>query len=140
MTEIVPAAGGALTSPGGGGSNGFRSLAGRVTALATQALRLKEGMRQLQQHMARNASKASTLSEMCLQAEVDQVFVTQIAGVSEALHRVAKASGDLASSADEMEVSARGFRDAHQREYGGIHEAVNASPYRQPKPGFNRVR
>ncbi|MDH6107888.1 hypothetical protein P3T36_006347 [Kitasatospora sp. MAP12-15] len=143
MTDIVPASSGfAAPSPTGGGSggNGFRSLAVRVTALAAQALRLKEGMRQLQRHMAANASKAATLSEMCRQADVDDVFVVQILGVSDALQHVAKASGDLASGADAMETSARGFRDAHEREYRGVYEAVNASPYRQPKPGFNRVR
>jgi hypothetical protein len=35
---------------------------------------------------------------------------------------------------------ADGFNQAHENEYRGIYEAVNASRHRQAKPGFYRVR
>ncbi|MGW4806402.1 conjugal transfer protein TraB [Kitasatospora sp. NPDC004272] len=146
MNDIVPSPGsgrtparGPLPATGKPGRS-FRHLRGSIVGLTLQALRLKEGMRRLQSHMSSNASKASNLAEMSGQADVDQVFVTQIMGVSQALRDVATASGDLADSADAMEAASRGFNDAHEREYRGVYEAVQASPYRQPKPGFNRVR
>lgn len=133
MSEIVP-----VTS-GGGSGNGFLALSGRVTALATAALRLKEGMYLLKRHMENNATGARNLSEMCAAAEVEPRYTAQILEVSQALTRVAEASGDLAATADGMEANARGFNSAHRSQYRGIYEASNASPARQAKPGFYRA-
>jgi hypothetical protein len=120
--------------------NGFISLAGRITALSTAALQLKEGMHLLQRHMENNATQARTLSEMCDAAEVEPRYTAQILEVSQALTRVAQAAGDLASTADVMETNARGFTGAHQAEYRGIYEASNASGVQQAKPGFYQTR
>lgn len=140
MSEIEIASAAGAVSDGAGGGNGFLALAGRVAALTTSALRLKEGMFALKRHMDTNATAARTLSEMCHLAEVDPRYTAQILGVSQALTRVATASGQVADTADTMATHAAGFRDAHQREYRGIYEAVNASGHRQAKPGFYRVR
>jgi hypothetical protein len=121
-------------------SNGFMSLAARVTALSTAALQLKEGMHLLQRHMENNSAKARTLSEMCGAAEVEPRYTAQILEVSQALTRVAEAAGDLASTADATETNARGFNNAHQAEYRGIYEASNASGVQQARPGFYQTR
>jgi hypothetical protein len=139
MSEIEIASAAGAVSEGGGG-NGFLALSGRIAALTTSALRLKEGMFALKRHMEKNATAARTLSEMCHLAEVDQQFTAQILGVSQGLTRVAVASGEVADTADTMAGHAKGFDDAHQSEYRGIYEAVNASAHRQAKPGFYRVR
>ncbi|MCU1617398.1 MAG: plasmid transfer protein TraB [Frankiales bacterium] len=122
------------------GTLNFITLAARTTALTVAAAHLKEGMSALQRHMEGNATKARTLSEMCDQAEVDPQYTAQILEVSQALQRVAAASGELADTADQMEANARGFNDAHESEYRGIYEVVQAGQVRQPKPGFNAVR
>ncbi|WP_042370536.1 hypothetical protein [Streptacidiphilus neutrinimicus] len=139
MSEIeIPAAADAVT--GGGGGNGFLALSGRIAALTTAALRLKEGMFALKRHMETNATAARTLSEMCHQAEVDTQFTAQILGISQSLTRVATGAGQLADTADTMAAHASGFRSAHESEYRGIYEAVSASSHRQAKPGFYRVQ
>lgn len=132
MSEIVP-----VTS---GSGNGFLALSWRVVALSTAALHLKEGMYLLKRHMETNATAARNLSEMCAAAEVEPQYTAQILEASQALTRVAEASGDLAATADAMESDARGFNSAHEREYRGIYEAVNGSGVQQAKPGFYRVR
>lgn len=123
-----------------GGILNFVSLTARFMALAIAAALLKEKLHLLKAHMHRDAANALRVSEMCGQAGVDGRFLAQILEVSQAFDRVAEASGVLADAADQMEANAGGVRDAHQSEYGGIYEAVNASPYEQPKPGFNAVR
>jgi hypothetical protein len=122
------------------GGAGFLELAFRVTALTAAAIRLKEGTWALQKHMERNAGKARRLSDMCVEAEVDQEFSEQILEVGSALQRVADASGQLSATADTMAGHAQGFNQAHETEYRGIFEAVQASKHRQAKPGFYKVR
>lgn len=118
----------------------FVTLSARFAALVTAALFLKEGLHLLKNRMHDNADTARRLSEMCGQAGVDERFQAQILEVSQDFDRVADASGELANAADQMETHAREVDDAHRAEYGGVHEVVNASPYEQPKPGFNAVR
>jgi hypothetical protein len=48
-------------------------------------------------------------------------------------------AGQLGDTADTMASHAKGFDSAHQNEYRGTYEAVNASAHRQAKPGFYRV-
>jgi len=122
------------------GGAGFLELSFRILALTTAAIRLKEGTWALQKHMERNASKARRLSEMCTEAEVDAEYTQQILEVSAALQRVADASGQLSATADTMAGHAQGFNAAHESEYRGIFEAVQASKHRQAKPGFYKVR
>ncbi|SHN34599.1 conjugal transfer protein TraB [Actinacidiphila paucisporea] len=136
MSDLVHLPSGA----GDGSDNGFLSLARRVTTLAAAALMLKEGLFVLKARMERNSGTARRLSEMCGVAEVEPKYTAQILEVSGALQRVAQASGDLAATADDMQIKAQGFNSAHQSEYRGIYEAVNASGVRQAKPGFYRVR
>lgn len=118
----------------------FITLSARVAALATAALWLKEGLHLLKARMHQDAETARRTSEQCGQAGVDPYFLGLFLEASQSLDRVAEASGELANAADQMETNARDVHDAHQAEYGGIHEAVQASAYDQPKPGFNAVR
>jgi hypothetical protein len=138
--EALPVRRADTTADVAAGTPGFLTLAARVTALSVAALRLKENLWALRRHMENNADKARALSEMCDQAEVEPQFTAQILEVSAAFRRVAEASGELADTADVMEVNARGFNDAHDSEYRGVYEAVQKSAVRQPKPGFNQVK
>ncbi|MEY9961331.1 conjugal transfer protein TraB [Streptacidiphilus sp. MAP5-52] len=135
MSSIVPVP----AAPEGEGA-GFLALAARTIALSAAALRLKEGTWALQKHMENNAGSARRLSEMCTAAEVDDEYTQQILEVGAALQRVADASGQLSATADTMAGHAQGFNAAHDSEYRGIYEAVNASRHRQAKPGFYKVR
>jgi hypothetical protein len=119
---------------------GFLSLGAAVTVLAARALLLKEKVWALQRLFQRNADKASNMSEMCDAAEVDPQFTALIMEGSTALRQVAEASGDLVNAADVMQTDAQGFNDAHQGEYGGIHEVTQSMGVQQPRPGFNEVK
>lgn len=127
----------------GGAINGilnFVTLALRIMALAAAAALLKEQLHLLKARMHHDAQRARTLAGHLAQAGVDAHFQAQTLEVANAFDRVADASGELARAADDMETSANGVRDAHDAEYRGIYEVRQASPYAQPKPGFNRVR
>jgi len=117
----------------------FITLAARITALVTAAALLKEQLHLLKARMHQDATRARHLAEQLGQAGVDPVFQVQALEVAAAFERVAQASGELADAADQMEMNAQFVKDAHDSEYGGIYEAVQASPYEQPKPGFNKV-
>jgi hypothetical protein len=118
----------------------FVTLGARFMALAAAAVFLKEKLHLLKARMHKDAERARRLSEHLHQAGADTRFQAQSIEVSQAFDRVAEASGVLAGAADQMEANARGVKDAHQAEYGGIYEVANSSPYEQPKPGFNAVR
>lgn len=118
----------------------FVTVTARIIALATAAALLKEQLHLLKSRMERNAQQARTLADNLGQAGVDPRFQAQTIEVSQAFDRVAEASGIVADAADGMEANARGVRDAHQAEYGGVFEVRQASAYEQPKPGFNAVR
>lgn len=118
----------------------FLRLAARVTTLTAAALALKEGLWLLKRRMEHDADDSDTLAEQCAAAEVEPRFTGLVHEAGTALRVVATASGDVASAADLMEYQARGFGEAHQSEYRGIYEAVNASGVRQAKPGFYRTR
>lgn len=118
----------------------FVTLSLRVMALATAAMWLKENLHLLKARMRQDAATARRVSELCGQADVDAYFLGLFLEASQALDRVAEASGVLSEAADGMEANARGVRDAHEAEYRGIYEVAQASPYEQPKPGFNAVR
>lgn len=136
----VPAATGPPTF--GGLINGiinFISLAARFIALAAAAVLLKEALHLLKARMHRDARFARRVAEMCGQAGVDGYFVALFLETAQAFERVAAASGELADAADQMQMNAQFVKDAHDTEYGGVYEAVNASPYAQPKAGFNAV-
>lgn len=118
----------------------FVVLSARFLALAAAAMWLKENLHLLKAHMHRDAATARRLSEMCHAAGVDPYFIGLILEASAAFDRVAEASGVLADAADQMEANARFVKDAHETEYRGVFEVAQASPYDQPKPGFNAVR
>lgn len=118
----------------------FLTLSARFMALAAAAIWLKENLHLIKAHMHRNAEFARRVAEMCEAAGADGRFIAEILEASAAIERVAQASGVLADAADQMEMNAHFVKDAHQAEYGGIYEVRQASPYEQPKPGFNRVR
>ncbi|MFM9373255.1 conjugal transfer protein TraB [Streptomyces sp. Da 82-17] len=118
----------------------FVSLAARFAALAAAAALLKEGMDFLNRRMRRNAAKGHKLAEMCGQARVDPYFQGLIHEAGSAFDRCAESSDGVARAADEMQAHAAAVKEAHQTEYGGVYEAVNASPYDQPTAGFNEVR
>lgn len=141
MSEIALRTG---DSPTGGGSGGggatFVALAGSVAKLTVQAIKLREGVHALQRWMAANADRAREVSEMCDAAEVEPQLTAMIMQASDALRRVAEASGEMVDASDAMRADAQGLHDAHQREYRGIYETVQASGVQQAKPGFYRVR
>lgn len=118
----------------------FVTLTARFMALAAAAMWLKENLHLLKARMHRDAEQARRISELCGQAGVDPYFQGLAIEASQALDRVAEASGELAQVADGMEANARAVNDAHEAEYRGIYEVRQASPYAQPKPGFNTVR
>ncbi|MFH9426367.1 conjugal transfer protein TraB [Streptomyces sp. NPDC017529] len=118
----------------------FVSLAARVIALAGAAAFLKEQLHLLKARMHDDADRARRLTGHLGQAHVAPRFQAQALEVAADFDRVAEASGEVANAADQMEADARGVRDAHQTEYGGIYEVAQASEYDQPKPGFNEVR
>lgn len=134
MSDMVPVEHDLPTA--GGGEPGFLALAGRVTVLTSQALALKEGLASLQRQMNAASDKAGQLSEMTHLAEVEEQFTVQILETATALKAVAEASGEVAGAADTMQTDAQQLYDAHQAEYGGTYEAVQASGVRQPKPAF----
>lgn len=118
----------------------FLTLSARFMALAAAAMWLKENLHLIKAHMHRNAEFARRVAEMCEAAGADGRFIAEILEASAAIERVAQASGVLADAADQMEMNARFVNDAHESEYRGIYEVRQASPYAQPKPGFNAVR
>lgn len=140
----VPAPGNAPQHTGWAGAIAgilnFVRLSARVMALAAAAALLKEQLHLLKARMHHDAARARRLSEHLHQAGADARFQGQAIEVSQAFDRVAEASGQVADAADQMEAHARGVRDAHQAEYGGIYEVAQASPYAQPKPGFTPAR
>ena len=118
----------------------FVTLAAAFIALAGAALLLKEQLHLLKARMHRDAAFAVKVGELCGAAGVDAYFVGLFVEAAKAFTLVAEASGELAGAADQMESNARGVKDAHDRQYRGIYEYRQSRPYRQPKPGFNRVR
>jgi hypothetical protein len=118
----------------------FISLAACFIALAAAAALLKERLHLLKAQMRRDAAFARRVGELCGQARVDPYFLSLYAETGNAFDRVADASGELASAADQMEINAQFVKDAHDTQYRGIYEVRQASPYAQPTPGFNRVR
>jgi hypothetical protein len=122
------------------GALNFLTLTARIAALTTAALHLKEQMHAQIRDTEANAEKVRAVAEMCDAAGVEPQFTALILESSTALRRVPEAARDVAETADRTELHARQFGDAHEAEYRGIHEAVNASGVQQPKAGFNAVR
>jgi hypothetical protein len=122
-----------------GGRPSFLRLAGRMTTLTGAALALKEGLWLLKARMESDAADADRLAEQSAAAEVEPRFVALINEAGTALRKVADASGDLAGAADAVEANARAFGDAHEAEYRGVYEAVQASGVQQAKAGFYRT-
>ncbi|MEK8175060.1 conjugal transfer protein TraB [Streptomyces sp. M19] len=123
-----------------GGRLSFLSVTAKVVVLTAQALALKEGLHVLRRRMEKDADDHERIAEMCAEAEVEPKFTGLITEASVALRKVAEASGGLANAADDMEVNARAFGDAHEREYRGVYETVQTSGVRQAKAGFYRKR
>ncbi|WP_432171172.1 conjugal transfer protein TraB [Streptomyces sp. 1222.5] len=138
MSDNLPAIPGMNSSGSAGSGNGFLALAGRTAKLAASALFLKEGMHLLRSHMKANANAALRLSEMNNQAEVEPQFISMIEDVATHLTGVAEASGEMVNAADSVDTDARGFNNAHDREYRPGYEASNGSGVRQAKPGYYR--
>lgn len=123
-----------------GGTPTFTALAGRTAALTAAALALKEGLWALQRRMRHDAEQAGLLADLCTAAEVEPRFTALIQEGGSALRAVADASLDLARTADQVQHDSQGLHDAHQQEYRGVYEAVNASGVQQARPGFYRTR
>ncbi|WP_432034476.1 conjugal transfer protein TraB [Streptomyces antibioticus] len=138
MTDLVPSTPDLPATAGP--TPGFRGLAARVTAFSASALALTQGLRALRRQMERDADDADHLAEMCAVAEVEPRFTALIHEAGGSLRAVANASGEMANAADEMATAADGLAAAHEAEYRGVYEAVNASGVQQAKPGFYRTR
>ncbi|MFF8925540.1 conjugal transfer protein TraB [Streptomyces albidoflavus] len=137
MSDLVPRP---AHLPAATGRPSFTRLAARMATLTTAALALKEGLWALQRRMKADADHADMLADLCVAAEVEPRFTSQINEAGTALRKVAEASGYLARAADRVQHDSQGLHDAHQSEYRGVYEAVNASRVRQAKPGFYRTR
>ncbi|WP_406127999.1 conjugal transfer protein TraB [Streptomyces sp. NBC_00989] len=137
MSELVPRP---ANLPATTGKPSFTRLAARMVALTTAALALKEGLWSLKRRMESDAEKADRLADMCTEAEVEPQYTALITEAGTALRAVANASGELAAAADTVQTNSQGLHDAHQGEYRGVYEAVNASGVQQAKPGFYRTR
>ncbi|MEV5915857.1 conjugal transfer protein TraB [Streptomyces chartreusis] len=118
----------------------FISLAAAFIALAAAAALLKEQLHLLKARCHADAAFARRVGELCHAAGADAYFLALFLETGTAFERTAEASGELANAADQMEADANGVQDAHDTQYRGIYEVRQASPYAQPKPGFNRVR
>ncbi|MFJ1536389.1 conjugal transfer protein TraB [Streptomyces mirabilis] len=118
----------------------FTRLASRLVWLTGSALALKEGMHALQRRLEADADDVTRTSEMCDTAEVEPQFTALMLEAARAVREVAEASGEMVAAADSTATNAQGFHDAHQGEYRGVYEAVQASGVRQAKPGFYRTR
>lgn len=138
MSDLVPATPNLPDTSGR--APGFRGLAARVTAFASSALALAQGLHALRRQMNHDADDADRLAEMCAAAEVEPKFTALIHEAGASLRAVATASGQMAQAADQMATAADGLASAHEREYRGVYEAVQASGVRQAKPGFYRTR
>ncbi|MFI9206408.1 conjugal transfer protein TraB [Streptomyces sp. NPDC053048] len=138
MTDLIPYT--APQLPARGEKLSFMTLAAKVTTLTASALALKERLHLLQRRMEKDAADADRIAEMCAEAEVEPRFTALIHEAAKALRNIAKASGSLAGAADAMAAHAQGFDEAHEREYRGIYERVQASDVQQAKPGFYRKR
>lgn len=138
MSDNLPAIPGMNSGGSASSGNGFLALAGRTAKLAASALFLKEGMHLLRAHMKANANAALRLSEMNNQAEVEPQFISMIEDVATHLTAVAEASGEMVNAADSVDTDARGFNNAHDREYRPGYEASNGSGVKQAKPGYYR--
>ena len=125
---------------GGGETPSFLRLAGRMTTLAGAAMALKEGLWVLKHRMEKDADRHQALAGMCAEAEVEPKFTALIETAAQMLRAVAEASGDLAGAADQMQTNAQAFGNAHESEYRGVYEAVQASGVQQARPGFYRHR
>lgn len=123
-----------------GGVVNFVTTAAKIMALAVAAALLKEQMHLLKARMHQDAAFAHQVAEMCGQAGTGGEFVASYHEVGGHFTHVAECADGVTAAADTMEARARGAVDAHEHENRGVYEAVQASPYRQPKPGFNRVR
>ncbi|MEZ3182986.1 conjugal transfer protein TraB [Streptomyces pimonensis] len=137
MSDLVPRP---AHLPATTGTPSFTGLAARTAALTASALALKEGLWSLQRRMGRDADHADMLADLCTAAEVEPRFTGLINEAATALRAVAEASADLARTADQVQHDSQGLHDAHQSEYRGVYEAVNASGVRQARPGFYRTR
>ncbi|MFE7620182.1 conjugal transfer protein TraB [Streptomyces sp. NPDC057496] len=116
----------------------YRRLAGRLTILATSAVKLTEGLWRLRRQMEHDARDCRVIAEQCAQAEVEPRFTNLVLEAADALDDVAKASGSLATSAEDLANAADDLARAHRREYTGIYTAVQYSGVQQAKPGFYR--
>ncbi|MFE0726289.1 conjugal transfer protein TraB [Streptomyces sp. NPDC058794] len=137
MSDLVPRP---AHLPAATGKPSFTRLAARMATLTASALALKEGLWALKRRMEADADHADMLADLCVAAEVEPRFTGQINEAGTALRKVAEASAELARAADQVQHDSQGLHDAHQGEYRGVYEAVNASGVRQAKPGFYRTR
>ncbi|MET8945447.1 conjugal transfer protein TraB [Streptomyces sp. NPDC004542] len=137
MTDLVPYTPRPLAK---GGRLSFITLAARMTALTGQALALKEGLYVLKRRMEKDAGDQDRIADMCAEAEVEPKFTGLINEAASRVRKVAEAADGVSGAADQMETNARAFKDAHETEYRGVYEAVQASGVRQAKAGFYRKR
>ncbi|MFI1386664.1 conjugal transfer protein TraB [Embleya sp. NPDC020886] len=119
---------------------GFPALQEQFSLLATASARLQEQLGALARRMRRTADLSVTTGEMCAAAEVDPRHIGQIGDVSVALSGVADTALALAATAEALQMAAVVARRAHDMEYRGVYEAVQATSSRQAKAGFYRVR
>ncbi|MFJ3094626.1 conjugal transfer protein TraB [Streptomyces hydrogenans] len=140
MTDLAHTAGLPDTPSDSGRAPSFLALAGRVAALTASAVALTEGLGQLRRRMEHDADDADRLAEQAGAAEVDAHLLGLVHEAARALRTVASVTGEAVQAADQMAHASQATADAHSAEYRGVYEAVQASGYQQPKPGFLRTR
>lgn len=137
MSELVPVDVGAVVRSD---PEGFHALQHRLGLLVSDAVKAQEYVAALSRRMRRNAQLAVTTAEKAGAAEVDTREVGQILEVAIALGGVADSAAALASRAEAFALAAETARAAHDAEYRGVYEAVQAVGGVQAKPGFYQSR
>jgi hypothetical protein len=118
----------------------FPAIQEQLAGLAASAAHLQERIAVIARQTRRTADLAVTCGEMSATAEVDPHHIAQIGDVAVALSGVADATAATAARAGEINTAAVRARRAHDMEYRGVYEAVQATTSRQAKPGFYRRR
>lgn len=138
MGDLVPVGTGTAVVSGDGA--GFHGLQADLENLAADAEQLQEKAALLARAMGENADLARITAEQTAQAQAAPRHVAQVQEVASALVAAAAGAKALASRADSMAAQARAVKEAHNAEYRGIYEAVQASGIPMAKPGFYRLR
>ncbi|MFE3206313.1 conjugal transfer protein TraB [Embleya sp. NPDC059237] len=134
MGDLVPVNTGEMVSADGAS---FPAIQRQLADLAHVAGLLEEALGRLTRRMQHNADLSRVMGEQAAAAEVDSTEIAQMEEVTTALSGVATVSAAVARRADGIRTAALATQAAHDAEYRGVYEAVQAVGT-QAKAGFYR--